>query len=97
MYGGNVFDAVYIVSPSAKLDSTWQHLAKYRAKRGQKEEDFFFDHWDAERVQKIIDESFALTAHRKKAAGQGRESPSGECVSRSGRHGRSTVNPACHR
>ena len=65
MYGGNCFDAVYVVSPSAKLDSTWQHLAKCRAKRGQKEEDFFFDHWDAERVQKIIDESFALTAHRK--------------------------------
>ena len=65
MYGGNVFDAVYVVSPSAKLDSTWQHLATYRAKRRQKEEEFFFDHWDAERVQKIIDESFKLTAHQK--------------------------------
>ena len=65
LYGGDVFDAVYLVSPSAKLDSTWQHLAKYRAMRGQKEDEFFFDHWDAERIQNIIDESFKLTAHQK--------------------------------
>ena len=71
MYGGNVFDAVYVVSPSAKLDSTWQHLAKYRAKRGQKEEELCVDHWDAERVQKIIEESFSLTAHREKQQEKG--------------------------
>lgn len=82
MYGGNVFDAVYVVPPSARLDSTWQHLAKCRAKRGQKEEDLFFNHWDAERVQRTIDEPFELTAHRnKKTTGQRRECPGNICVS----------------
>ena len=35
LFGGNVFDAVYVVSPSVKVDSTWGHLKKDRAKRGQ--------------------------------------------------------------
>ena len=65
LYGGDVFDAVYVVSPSAKLDSTWQHLVKYRAKRGQKEEDFFMDSWDAKRIEQILDESSKLTAYHK--------------------------------
>ena len=37
MYDGSVFGTfVYVVSPSAELDSAWQHLAKHKAKRGQK-------------------------------------------------------------
>ena len=34
LFGGNVFDAVYVVSPSVKVDSTWGHLKKHRAKIG---------------------------------------------------------------
>ena len=34
LYGGNVFDAVYVVFPSAKLDSTWQHLANMQSQEG---------------------------------------------------------------
>ena len=26
LFGGNFFDAVYVVSPSVKVDSTWAHL-----------------------------------------------------------------------
>ena len=66
LYGGKVFDAVYVVSPSVKLDSTWRHLIDYRAKKGQKEEDFFFDHWDESVVQRIMDESAKLTEYHKK-------------------------------
>ena len=66
LYGGKVFDAVYVISPSVKLDSTWRHLINYRAKRGQKEEDFFFDHWDESVVQRIMDESAKLTEYHKK-------------------------------
>ena len=32
LFVGNVFDAVYVVSPSVQDDSTWAHLMKYRAK-----------------------------------------------------------------
>ena len=71
MYGGNVFDAVYVVSPSAKLDSTWQHLAKYRAKREHKEDDLFMDTWDGAKIQGVIDESFKLTAHQKARQAKG--------------------------
>ena len=46
-----MFDAVYVVSPSVKVDSTWAHLKKYRAKRGQKEDEFFMDEWDGDRIQ----------------------------------------------
>ncbi|MDA8583818.1 hypothetical protein N9L68_06275 [bacterium] len=66
LFGGNVFDAVYVVSPSVKVDSTWAHLMKYRAKRGQHDDEFFMDTWDGERVQKLIEESFALTTYHKK-------------------------------
>ena len=61
LYGGKTFDAVFVISPSVKLDSTWRHLIDYRAKRGQKEEDFFFDHWDGAKVQQIMDEAAKLT------------------------------------
>ena len=64
LFGGNVFDAVYVVSPSVNVDSTWEHLKKYRAKRGQKKE-FFMDEWDGQRVQALIDESFKLTDDHK--------------------------------
>ena len=58
LFGGNVFDAVFVVSPSVKLDSTWKHLIDYRAKQtGQKEAQLFFDKWDETMVQKIMDES----------------------------------------
>lgn len=66
IYGDNVFEAVYVVSPSVKLDSTWRHLINYRAKRGQKEEDLFFDHWDESVVQLIMDEYAKLTEYHKK-------------------------------
>ena len=61
LFGGNVFDAVYVVSPSVKVDSTWAHLKKHRAKRGQKEDEFFMEEWDGDRIQRLIEESFALT------------------------------------
>ena len=65
LFGGNVFDAVYVVSPSVKVDSTWGHLKSYRAKRGQKEDELFMDSWDGDRVQILIEESFALTKYHK--------------------------------
>ena len=65
-YGSDVFDAVYDIKPSVKLDSTWRHLINYRAKNGQIEEDFFFDHWDESIVQRIMDESAKLTDYHKK-------------------------------
>ena len=71
LYGGKVLDAVYVVSPTATWDSTWQHLVKYRAKRGQKEEDFFMDSWDANRIEQILDESSKLTAYHKAQLAKG--------------------------
>ena len=65
LFGGNVFDAVYVVSPSVKVDSTWAHLKKHRAKRGQKGNEFFMDEWDGDRIQRLIEESFALTKYHK--------------------------------
>ena len=62
LYGGKVFDAVFVVSPSVKLDSTWRHLIDYRHKQArQKEEQFFFDKWDEATVQKVMDETARLT------------------------------------
>ena len=68
LYGGKTFDAVFVISPSVHLDSTWAHLKKYREKNfGQKPEQFFFDTWDGPKVQALIDESFKLTEYHKKA------------------------------
>ena len=77
LYGGNVYDAVFVVSPSVKLDSTWKHLIDYRAKRGQKEAQFFFDTWNEATVQKIMDESARITAfHKEKGHTRGTPTPS---------------------
>ena len=50
LYGGDVFDAVWVISPSVKVDSTWGHLRKHRAKEGQAGDEFFVDTWDEDRV-----------------------------------------------
>ena len=65
LFGGNVFDAVCVVSPGVKVDSTWAHLKKYRAKEGKKEDEFFIDEWDGEWIKRMMEESFALTKYHK--------------------------------
>ncbi|MDA8583154.1 hypothetical protein N9L68_02950 [bacterium] len=35
LFGANVLDAGWAISPSVKVDSTWDDLRAYRAKRGQ--------------------------------------------------------------
>ena len=34
LYGGKAFDAVFVISSSMKLDSTWKDLVDYKAMRG---------------------------------------------------------------
>lgn len=43
---GNCFDAVYAFSHSVHHDGTWNHLKEYRASKGQKPDQYFFDAWD---------------------------------------------------
>ena len=43
LYGGDVFDAVWVISPSVNVDSAWEYLRKHRAKKGQGGDEFFMD------------------------------------------------------
>ena len=71
LYGGDVFDAVWVISPSVKVDSTWEHLRKYRAKKGQCGDEFFMDSWDEDRVKQIMEEGMKMTEYHKKQAREG--------------------------
>ena len=71
LFGGNVFDAVWVISPSVKVDSTWEHLRAYRAKRGQGGDEFFMDSWDEEKVKQIMDEGMKMTEYHKKRTKEG--------------------------
>ncbi|MDA8584169.1 hypothetical protein N9L68_08030 [bacterium] len=52
---GNVFDAVWVISPSVNVDSTREPLRAYRAKRGQRGDELFMDSWDEDKVNHILD------------------------------------------
>ena len=42
LFGGNVFDAVYVVSPSVKVDSTWAHLENAGPREAKKKMSFLW-------------------------------------------------------
>ena len=66
LFGGNVVDAVWVISPSVKVDSTWEHVRAYLVKRGQGGDEFFM-----EMVKQILDEGVKMTDYHKKRAKEG--------------------------
>ena len=63
---GKAFSTFYIFSPSVHHDGTWQSVKKYvREEMGQKPEERFFDKWDPQQIQEIVDAQFAITKHHK--------------------------------
>ena len=62
----DVFSAIYVFSPSVHHDGTWGAVKKYvRDELHKKEEEHFFDEWDAKKVQEIVDTAFAVTKYHK--------------------------------
>ena len=63
---GKAFSTFYIFSPSVHHDGTWQSVKKYmREEMGQKPEEHFFDKWDPQQTQEIVDTQFQITKHHK--------------------------------
>ena len=62
----DVFSAIYVFSPSVHHDGTWGAVKKYVTQElGKKEEEHFFDEWDAKKVQEIVSTAFAVTKYHK--------------------------------
>ena len=66
----NCFSRIYIFSPSIDVDSTWLPVKKYiedemELKESDKEK-FYFDHYDPNDLQNIIDTQHKVTEYMKK-------------------------------
>jgi hypothetical protein len=63
------FERVYIFSPSVNVDSAWlpvkKHLLEERKMAEKTEDKLFFDEYDPEALQKIIDTQRAVVQHQK--------------------------------
>ena len=62
------FDRVYIFSPSINVDKTWNPVKEYIEKSQKvdpKKEQIYFDHYDAEALEKIVSTQTKLAEHMK--------------------------------
>ena len=62
------FDRVYIFSPSINVDKTWVPVKEYIEKSQKidpKKEQIYFDHYDAEALEKIVSTQTKLAEHMK--------------------------------
>ncbi len=67
----NCFSRVFIFSPSINVDyQTWEPVKKYldtEVNDGDKDDTFYFDHYDEEGIFKIIDTQRKIIEYKKKA------------------------------
>ena len=61
------FSRIYIFSPSIKVDTTWMPVKKYIEENDMcgKDEECFFDHYDPEDLEKIIDTQKKVAQYMK--------------------------------
>ena len=62
------FDRVYIFSPSINVDKTWNPVKEYIEKSQKvdpKKEQIYFDHYDAEALEKIVSTQTKIAEHMK--------------------------------
>ena len=64
------FSRIYIFSPSIDVDMTWQPVKEYIEKhmkvQHNKEEPIYFNHYDPEALQKLIDTQHKVVEYQKK-------------------------------
>ncbi len=53
----NLFERIYIFSPSIHVDSAWDEVKKYldKVKRKDSEPELLYDNYDEEALDKIVD------------------------------------------
>ena len=62
------FERVYIFSPSINVDHTWNVVKEYLDKKinlSENEPPLYYDHYDPENLEKIIDTQKKVTEHLK--------------------------------
>ena len=68
IYNG-CFSRIYIFSPSIDVDQTWNPVKKYiseHMKVDSSKDQIYFDHYDAEALQNIIETQYKITNYLKK-------------------------------
>ena len=63
------FERIYIFSPSINVDHTWQPVKKYISEKIMKSDDepeFYYDTYDPESLDKIIDNQKKIVEYQKK-------------------------------
>ena len=62
------FERIYIFSPSINVDHTWQPVKKYISEKIMKSDDepeFYYDTYDPESLEKIIDNQKKIVEYQK--------------------------------
>ena len=62
------FDRIYLFSPSIEVDKTWKPVKEYIEKSlkvNPDKEKIYFDHYDAEALEKIISTQHKIAEHMK--------------------------------